>query len=217
MAWARRRTSQNIRLKLLAIAIAILLWSLVRNQPKVETVLEAHVNYVNLPSEFELNPKQINHLIVTVRGSRGEIEELRRREVSMTVDFAEVDQLGQQTFDVTAASLDLPDGLDLVRSIPSQVRPSLGKQSRRSVIVQPVFVDSADDSRTVSFFQVMPPRLTISGPKRQLALITHVATDPIAITALVGKHRVVTTAYVPDPYIRFDGDTSVTVEFSLEK
>ena len=217
MAWTKKRPGRNIGPKLLAVGIAVLLWGLVRSQPKVETVLEARINYVNVPPELEFNPDQADQVTIVVRGSRGRVEELRRRGAAVQIDFAGVDQASEQTFDVTGASLDLPDGLHLVRAVPSQLRLSLEKQGRREVPVQPIFVGAAADSRAVSSFHVEPPRLTVVGPERRVALLTQVTTDPIAITGLVGTHTVSTTAYLPDPYLRFDGDASVTVEVHMSE
>ena len=217
MAWTKKGPGRNIGPKLIAVGIAVLLWGLVRSQPKVETVLEARIDYVNVPPELEFNPDQAHHVTVVVRGSRGRVEELRRQGAAVQIDFAGVSQAGEQTFDVTGERLDLPDGLHLVRAVPSQLRLSLEKQGRREVPVQPIFVGAAADSRAVSSFRVEPPRLTIVGPERRVALLAQVTTDPIAIAGLVGTHTVSTTAYLPDPYLRFDGDASVTVEVNISE
>ena len=216
MAWTKKRPGRNLGPKLLAVGIALLLWGLVRSQPKVETVLEARINYVNVPSELEFNPDQADQVTIVVRGSRGRVEELQRRGAAVQIDFAGVDRPGEQTFDVTGASLGLPDGVDLIRAVPSRLRP-LEKQGRREVPVQPIFVGAAADSRAVSSFHVEPPRLTVVGPERRVALLTQVTTDPIAIAGLVGTHTVSTTAYLPDPYLRFDGDASVKVEVNISE
>ena len=215
MAWMKKRPGRNIGPKILAVSIAVLLWGLVRSQPKVETVLEAGINYVNVPPALEFNPDQADQVTIVVRGSRGRVEELQRQGAAVQIDFAAVDKAGEQTFDVTDASLGLPDGVDLVRAVPSQVRLFLEKQGRREVPVQPIFVGAAADSRAVSSFRVEPAWLTVVGPERRVALLAQVTTDPIAIAGLVGTHTVSATAYLPDPYLRFDGDASVTVEVNI--
>ena len=217
MAWTRKRPGRNIGPKLIAVGIAVLLWGLVRSQPKVETVLEARINYVNVPAELEFHPDQAHHVTVGVRGPRGRLEEVQRQGAAVQIDFAGVSKAGEQTFDVTGESLTLPDGLDLIRAVPSQLRLSLERQGRREVPVQPIFVGAAADSRAVSSFRVEPPRLVIVGPERRVALLAQVTTDPISIAGLVGTHTVSTTAYLPDPYLRFDGDASVTVEVNISE
>ena len=217
MAWTKKRPGRNIGPKLLALGIAVLLWVVVRSQPKVETVLEASIHYVHVPPELEFNPDQAGRVTIVVRGSRGRVEELRRRGAAVQIDFAGLDRPGEQTFDVTGASLGLPDGVDLIRAVPSQLRLSLEKQGRREVLVQPVFVGLAADSRAVSSFRVEPPRLTVVGPERRVALLARVTTDPIAVTGLAGTHTVSTTAYLPDPYLRFEGEASVTVEVNISE
>ena len=217
MSWTRKRPGSNIGPKLLAVGIAVLLWVVVRSQPKVETVLEAGIHYVNVPPGLEFNPDQAGQVTIVVRGSRGRVEGLQQRGAAVRIDFAGVDRPGERTFDVTGASLSLPDGVGLIRAVPSQLRLSLEKQGRREVPVQPVFVGAAADLRTVSSFRVEPPRLTVVGPERRLALLAPVTTDPIEITGPVGRQRVFATAYLPDPYLRFDGDASVTVEVNVDE
>ena len=92
MAWTKKRPGRNIGPKLLAVGIAVLLWGLVRSQPKVETVLEARINYVNVPPELEFNPDQADQVTIVVRGSRGRVEELQCRGAAVQIDFAGVDQ-----------------------------------------------------------------------------------------------------------------------------
>ena len=217
MAWTKMHPGRNFAPKLLAVGIAVLLWGLVRSQPKVETVLEAGIHYVNVRPGLEFNPDQADRVTIVVQGSRGQVEELQRQGAAVQVDFAAVDEVGEQTFGVTGESLHLPDGLRLIRAVPSQLRLSLEKQVRRQVPVQPIFVGAAANSRAVSSFRVEPARLTVVGPERRVALLSQVTTDPIAIAGLVGTHTVSTTAYLPDPYLRFDGDASVTVEVNISE
>ena len=217
MAWMKKRPGRNSGPKILALGIAVLLWVVVRSQPKVETVLEAGIHYAHVPPGLEFNPDQAGRVTIVVRGSRGRVEELQRRGAAVQIDFAGLDRPGEQTFDVTGASLGLPDGVDLIRAVPSQLRLSLEKQGRREVLVQPIFVGAAADSRVVSSFRVEPPRLTVVGPERRVALLAQVTTDPIAVTGLAGTHTVSTTAYLPDPYLRFEGDASVTVEMNISE
>ena len=213
----KKRPGRNSGPKILALGIAVLLWVVVRSQPKVETVLEAGIHYVNVPPGLEFNPDQAGQVTIVVRGSRGRVEELERGGAAVRIDFAGLDRAGEQTFDVTGARLGLPDGVDLIRAVPSQLRLSLDKRGRREVPVQPIFVGAAADSRAVSSFRVEPPRLTVVGPERRVALLAQVTTDPIEITGLAGRHTVSTTAYLPDPYLRFDGDASVTVEVNISE
>jgi YbbR domain-containing protein len=105
--------------------------------------------------------------------------------------------------------------VELVKAVPSQLRFSLEKSASREVEVQPVFVGAYEPGYSVASASVDPPTLVVTGPQQRVNLIDRVTTDPIDISEVIGNRSFRVTAYVPDPYLRFEGNPEVTVEVRM--
>jgi hypothetical protein len=85
------------------------------------------------------------------------------------------------------------------------------------VEIQPQFVGTYEREYALALVRLDPPRLVVVGPESRIALVDVVSTDPIDLTEVVGGRSFRVTAYLPDPYLRFDSDPTVTVEVQMRK
>jgi len=204
-------------LKFAAVVGAIVLWSSFAGEPLSDASFEAHIDYVNLPDNLELNHDQAERVSVILHGPRSLLQDLRNRQVAIQADFSDVYGPGEKTLNVAEMNLGLPDGVRLVKAVPSQVRFTLEAQARREVAIQPQFVGSYESEYALGSVRLEPRALVVVGPESRVALIDVVSTDPIDLTGVVGGRGFRVTAYLPDPYIRFEQDPSVTVEVQMRK
>jgi YbbR domain-containing protein len=204
-------------LKFAAVAGAIVLWWSFAGEPLSDGSFEAHIDYVNVPENLELNPDQAERVAVILRGPRSVLQELRSREVAVQADFSGVYGPSEKTLNVTEMNLGLPDGVHLVKAVPSQLRFTLEAQARREVAIQPQFVGSYEREYALASVRLDPRTLVVVGPESRVALIDVVSTDPIDLSDVVGGRSFRVTAYLPDPYTRFEHDPSVSVEVQMRK
>jgi YbbR domain-containing protein len=213
----RENLASAVGLKVAALVGAIVLWVSLAAQPLTEASFEAHVQYVNVAEQLELNPDQAERVTVILRGPQRLLRELRDREVSLQADFSDVYAPGEKTLNVAEMSQGLPEGVRLVKAVPSQLRFTLEAQARREVAIQPQFVGSYEREYALDSVRVDPQRLVVVGPESRVALLGVVSTDPIDLTEVVGGRSFRVTAYLPDPYIRFDQDPTVNVDVQMRK
>lgn len=213
----RENVTSASGLKAAALVGAIILWSSFAGEPVSDASFEAHVDYVNVPEHLELNPDQVERVTVILRGPRALLQDLRNRQIAIQADFSDVYGPGEKTHNVAEMNLGLPDGVHLVKAVPSQLRLTLEAQSRRQVAIQPQFVGSYEREYALASVRLDPRELVVVGPESRIALIDVVSTDPIDLTEVVGGRSFRVTAYLPDPYIRFEQDPSVTVEVQMRK
>jgi YbbR domain-containing protein len=213
----RDNLTSALGLKLAALAGAIALWASLAGQPLTEASFEAHIHYVNVAEDLELNPDQAETVAVILRGPRHLLRGLRDGEVGLQADFSEVYAPGEKTFNVAEMSLGLPDSVRLVKAVPSQLRFTLEAQARREVAIQPQFVGSYEKEYALASVLLDPQRLVVVGPESRVGLLDIVYTDPIDLTEVVGGRSFRVTAYLPDPYLRFEQDPSVTVDVQMRK
>lgn len=211
-----RRFRRNLGVKLTALGLGLLVWILLSVEPRVERALEAGVSYMNIPASLELNPDQVDRVTLILRGPRRRVQLAERSELDVVIDLAGCREGTEQTFDITESHVELPDGVRLVRSIPSQVRLALELRAEQEVTVYPNLTGTPGGGREVAAVQLEPPLLTIEGPATRVRLVQQVTTDPIDLSGISGAESFRTRAYLPDPYLRFQGNSTVIVHVRLE-
>jgi YbbR domain-containing protein len=207
---------RNLGLKLVALGGAVAIWTFVVTRPTLERAVEAELRYANVPHELELNPDQVDQVTVILSGDRGRLDELAGRAQSAEVDLSHVSGPGERTFTITEESLALPQGVHLVRAIPSQLRLHLESRIRRDLPVQPTFVGVAANGYSLDSYTVDPPLLTVVGPESRVSLLGQVTTDRIDLSQVIGEKTFHAAAYMSDPYVRFEDNAQVTVNVQMK-
>jgi YbbR domain-containing protein len=213
----RQFLTRNLGLKLLSLTAAVTLWAYTAMQPRMERGFNVAIEYVNVPPNLELNPDQAERVTMILHGPRDRLDELAESGLSAEVDFSNIYSSGEHTFNVQDLRMHLPLNVQFVRAVPSQLKLMLENRIRREVAVQPRFVGGFQPGYSLGSFTVDPPRLVIVGPESRMALVDQVTTDPIDLSGEIGSKRFQATAYVPDPYLRFEGPSSVTIEVNIRR
>jgi len=203
--------------KLLAVIAAILLWGRVSLEERVQMNVDASVVYRNLPAELEIHPDEAAAFGVVIEGRRSQVEELKRRGLSIEADFSNIDASRSRTLTVAAETLDLPSGVQFVKATPSQLQLSLEPTASREVEVVPELSSTQGSEYELAGYSVHPERLTIVGPRDRLSFVQSVSAGPIDLSEVVGRRSFRATALLTDPYLRFSGDPTVNVEVRMRR
>ena len=208
--------TRNAGWKLLSLAAAVLLWIAVASEPEVSTFVSVRVEYKNLPAGVEVNSDAAESVILEVRGPSGELRGLpeTRRLYGVILDMGEIGP-GQHTFTITGGNVRLPRGVQLVRSIPAQVRLNLEHSDTRRVPVEVRFAAGLPPHLQVVEAIAEPASLSITGPASRVARVAGVETDPIDLKLAAGVAEYHVNAYMNDPRVRFQGPASVRVKVTI--
>ena len=136
LQWVVRLVSHNFWWKVLALAIAVLIWAVVASEPELSTYTTAHVEYKNLPDGLELSSEPVTQIVLELRGPSGELRGLGDggQHPAAILDMSNAAP-GERTFPIGAANVRLSRGVHIVRAIPSQVRLAFEQRLERSVPV----------------------------------------------------------------------------------
>ncbi len=208
--------TKNIGWKLLSLAAAVLLWIAVASEPEVSTFLSVRVEYTNLSTGVEINSDTAESIILEVRGPSGELRGLpeTRRLYGVVLDMSDVGP-GQHTFTIAGGNVRLPRGVQLVRSVPAQVRLDLERSAMRRVPVEVRFAAGLSPRLQVVEATSEPASLAIAGPASRVFRVASVETDPIDLKPVAGVAEYHVNAYVNDPRVRFRDPARVTVKVTL--
>ncbi len=209
-----RKFTRNFGLKLFSIAAASLLWFAYSGTRELTTSLSVAVQYRNIPKNLEISSNIIDQVHLIVRGPSPLLGRLSSAQFPVILDLAPVQGPGIVTFTIDRRNVGLPSGIVLERAIPSQIQIRTETRVSREVPVLPRF-ENVPEGYRVSSWEVLPPRLTLIGPRSHVDAIERVETDPVDLRALPPEGEVRTTAYTGDPQVNFIAAPTLILRVTL--
>lgn len=206
------RLFSNLQWKLLSLLIALGLWLVLVQEPELVTSHSVPVFFKDLPRDMEIGSDVPDRVHVEVRGPSGKLTPEVFAETAVLVDLSGVHSVGERTFTVNSASLNLPSGVRFLRAVPSQVRLRFDRVLSKDVNVQVRIGNPQPPGYRVTGHEVEPETLRITGPEGRVRQIDSAQTDPIDLSGVFSESEFRVHAYVSDPQVRFEGTPVVTVK-----
>jgi YbbR domain-containing protein len=213
LKWVAGLVVHNFGWKMLALAIAFVIWVLVASEPELSTFATVPVEYRDLPNDLDIASRPVETVTLELRGPAGELSSERRP--SVVLDMSHV-MAGQYTFPIAGPSVNLARGVRLVRAIPSEVRFDFERRLARRIPVQVRFT-GLPAGYVIEHVSISPDSLGIVGPANRVAPIKAATTDPVNVSGVVGAAEFHVNAYLPDLSVSFEGSPEVTVTATVAK
>jgi YbbR domain-containing protein len=188
--------------KLLSLAAAAVLWVAVASEPEMATVLRVPVQFKNTPSTLEISSDIQSTVRLELRGASG-----RLRQWSAAP--------GERTFNIDASEIHLPRGVQLMTSVPAELRFVFENREQRAVPVQIEYAGTPPNNARVVKVDVDPPNLAITGPTSRVNLVQSVTTDPIDLSNARNGQVFTTAPFIKEPFVRFVHFENVRVKVIL--
>jgi len=215
MTW--RSLVSNAGWKLASLVIAVLLWAAILGAPDVVTMQAVPIFFKAVPPELLVNTNGVERVSVEVGGPSSKVTPGNLAGTAVVLPLNDVSGPGDRTFTLSDANIELPDGVRLIRAVPSQLRLTFDRLLTKQVPVVVQFANSPPPGYRVSTEDVMPPALTIAGPESQVASIQNVPTDAVDISGITASASFQVNTYVPISRVRFTSPSMVTVKITVEK
>ena len=200
-------------LKLMAIALATLLWLIVAGDHLVERSLRVPLEFRNIPPELEIIGDPPTAVDVRLRGSSALLGRLEPRDIVAVLDLATA-RPGSRMFHLRSDEVRAPYGVDVAQVMPGTVAVDLEKSGRRTVPVVPALDGEPAPGFVIGRVTSEPPTVEVAGPESRLKQLTGATTEPVQVTASRGRVRDVVTVGIADSAVRLvqPRDATVTVE-----
>jgi len=204
--------SQNLFLKILSLAFAILLWFFVVLEDKVEKEITAEIKVTDIPAGLVLIKEPPAYVYIKVMGPRSILRSIEKKPVVVVLNLKGLG-VGKHRIKITPRMLDLPAGLSIQEISPDEIEIVLEKEARRVVKVKPVIYGTPKQGWIVDEIKVSPDKVKIKGPRSLIYRIREIQTRPIDITGLYGEVKKIALLDIP-PMIKADHDrVEVTIRF----
>src|SRR6059036_1763401 len=127
---------RHLGLKLMAIALAMMLWLIVAGDHLVERSLRVPLEYRNIPSELELVGDPPTAVDVRLRGSSALLGRLEPRDIVAVLDLGAA-RAGSRMFHLRSDEVRAPYGVDVAQVVPGTLALDLEKSGRRTIPIVP--------------------------------------------------------------------------------
>jgi hypothetical protein len=209
--------TRNLGWKLLSLAIAVLLWLAIVGEPEVATSISVPIQYKNIPRDLEVSSEVLDRVHLEVRGPSGKVSPSSLADTAIILDLGAVHQSGERTYTIRQDNVNLPSDVVFLRAVPAQIRLHFERRLSREVPVQVRHSEPPPPGYEVVSEIVRPDSLRIVGPESHIQEVESVQTDPIDLSQVVGATEFHVHTYVPNPQVRFEGSSVVTVSVEVQK
>jgi YbbR domain-containing protein len=200
-------------LKLMAVALATLLWLIVAGDHLVERSLRVPLEFRNIPPELEIIGDPPTAVDVRLRGSSALLGRLEPRDIVAVLDLASA-RPGSRMFHLRSDEVRAPYGVDVAQVVPGTLAVDLEKSGRRTVPIVPALDGEPAPGFVIGRVTSEPATVEVAGPESRLKQLTGATTEPVQVTASHGRVRDVVTVGITDSAVRLvqPQDATVTVE-----
>jgi YbbR domain-containing protein len=204
---------RQLGLKMLAIALASLLWLSVAGEHVVERSLRVPLEIRNIPEALEIVGNAPDSVDVRLRGSSAVLSRVQSGEIVAVLDLASA-RAGSRLFHIPAAEVRAPFGVEVAQVMPATLAIELEKSARRKVPIVPAVDGEPAPGFVVGRVTVEPASVEIVGPDSRVRQVAEATTEPVSVKDARARVRDGVTVGVVDSSVRLTEVLSaqVTVE-----
>jgi YbbR domain-containing protein len=209
----RFRLFRHLGLKVLALALASLLWLTIAGEHVVERTLRVPLEFRNMPEALEIVGNTPETVDVRLRGSSALLSRLQPGEIVAVLDLSSA-RAGSRLFHVRRDDVRSPFGVEVGQVVPSTLAIELEKSARRRVAVVPATDGDPAPGYVVGRITADPPTVEIVGPDSRVKQVAEATTEPVSVKDAKSRVRDGVTVGVVDSSVRLaqPQDVQVTVE-----
>jgi YbbR domain-containing protein len=194
---------RNLGLKLLALALAILLWLTVAGEHVVERSLRVPLEFRNIPEALEIVGNAPDTVDVRVRGSSALLSRMQPGEIVAVLDLGAT-RSGSRLFHIRPDEVRAPYGIEVTQVIPATLALDIERSARRRVPIVPATEGEPAPGYVVGRISSDPASVEIVGPESRVRQVTEATTEPVPIKDATGRVRDGVTVGVVDTAVRLE-------------
>lgn len=192
---------RHLGLKVMALALATLLWLTVAGEHIVERSLRVPLEFRNIPAQLEIVGDPPASVDVRLRGSSSLLSRIQPGDVVVVLDLATA-RAGSRLFHLRSDEVRAPFGVEVAQVLPATLSLSLEKSASRVVPIVPATEGEPAPGFVVGRISSTPPTVQVVGPESRLRQIAQATTEPVAIAGARERVRDVVNVGVEDSSVR---------------
>ena len=192
---------RNLGLKVLAVALAAVLWLTLAGEHIVERSLRVPLEFRNIPDPLEIVGNAPDSVDVRLRGSSAVLSRVQPGEIVAVIDLATA-RAGSRLFHIRADEVRAPYGIEVSQVVPATLALELEKSARRKVPVVPAIEGDPAPGFVVGRVTADPTSVEIVGPESRVRQVAEATTEPVSVKDASTRVRDGVTIGVVDSSVR---------------
>ena len=205
---------RNFGLKVLALAIASLLWFTMAGEHVVERIVRVPLEMQNRPEQLELVGNPPDQVEVRLRGSSGLLSRLQPGDIVAILDL-EAARPGSRLFHLRTDQIRSPFGITVSQVIPQTVSLAFEIGEARGVPIRAQVEGEPAPGYTVGRVTVSPSSVEVVGPSSDLHALRDATTEGVSIEGATATVEQTVTVGVDDSALRLREPVSATVRVEI--
>ena len=212
----RRIASQNLGLKMLALALAVAAWWFVAGESKVLVSFTIPLEIRNVPREMTITNKVERQVEVRLSGPSSLLSGMRPSEISASVDLA-AGHAGRQYFTLDDRSVKVPPGVKLQRIYPSSIEVVLDRTELRKVAVAVRIGGGAAVRKRVAKVEIDPPSIEVEALPEEFARMPVIYTEEVLPDRTDQTYSAIARVETREAHAKIVGNPNVRVMIEFRK
>jgi YbbR domain-containing protein len=173
----------NLGLKALSVALALSLWFYVTYRGQSEMVVDAPVEFKNVPKEMEIMKQSLKKVNLSIRGHERILRSLRPMDSRVVVDLSNAKK-GEAVLSLDNDDVVSPRSVQVLRMDPTSVKVTLDQSARKIVAVKAYLIGTPEKGFRVASIRIDPSSVAIEGSETEISRVAFLRTEPLDITGL---------------------------------
>jgi len=212
----RRLASQNLGLKVVALALAVAAWWFVAGESKVLVSFTIPLEIRNVPKGMTITNKAERQVEVRLSGPSSLLSGMRPSEISAAVDL-NAGRAGRQSFTLDDRAVKVPPGIKVQRIYPSSIEVILDRTERRMVAVAARIGGGAAVRKRVAKVEIDPPSVEVEALPDEFARMPVVYTEEVVPDRTDGAYSAIARVETREAHAKIVGNPNVGVKIHFRK
>lgn len=209
-----RLISKDFLLKFVSLLLAVILWSFVGGEDRVDKNVMVPIEIINLPRDLVISNQFKKEIEVTVSGPRSMILEMTNRAVTRQVDLSAATP-GTMVIENDNDHIPVPRGITVQRVQPSSIILSLDKLIQKQFPVTARTVGRVADGYFIKSLKTDPEVISITGPQTTLSQFDELFTKAINLDGVKQSAQIQVPLELETAIVELIGETSVTADLMV--
>jgi YbbR domain-containing protein len=212
----RRFLRNNLTLKFLALALALVAWWFVAGESKVLVAFNVPLEIRDVPKGMTVTNKVERQVEVRLAGPSSLFGGLKPSDISIAIDLS-AGKAGKQTVVLDDRSVKVPPGIKVQRIFPQAVEVVLEQTERRNLPVTPRIGGGVAVRRRIQKVEVDPPEVMVEAIPEEFARMPVAYTEEIVPDPDVDTYTAIARVELREAHARIVGNPSVRVKILFRK
>lgn len=195
----KKLMSANLKLKLVAVALATALWFFVAGQSNTEVGFLVPIGYKDAPRDLVISNMPPDEVEVRVMGPKLFINNLSAAHITAELDLSGA-TVGVNSYRLKPSDITTPMGVEVLRLRPNSVEVRMDKLERRSLTVKPRLKGKPEEGYEIADIVVLPKAVEATSVKKTLSRLDAISTVPLDVSGLNQSMSVTLKLDIPARY-----------------